>query len=438
MRDPQARLTFGLNHVVRRLTTPLPSGHVLNTDIAQVWVKDQQLIPFEWLSSLSLQSPRVPFVTSPEEWCNAQLYDAAQLTLLLLEQANGKQADLKDASAWNVIFQGCKPVFCDLTSFEPLQTKTWWAAGQFVRHFISPLWLATATGLQAKDIFRMSRDGAMPEMVRDTIGWRRFMSRCWPLVAAANGGSAPATKEEGISAAEVKAFRQRLVASLRWMMLAVKPRQSKLTPWAAYTEQRDHYSAKALDAKRVQVAKWLEQLRPTWTLDLGCNSGEFTQLALDAGSKVIAVDGDHDAVQALYRKHAESNSVYPVVAFLDDIHSGRGWAGTEHAGLANRLVKSADMVMMLALVHHLCIAAAIHLEQVARFAAACTRRWLVVEWLEPRDPQVILLCSQRKRNPAEFDVQRQRQAFLDAGFVVLGEIVLPQDTRRLALLEIRA
>ena len=437
MRDPQARLTFRPNHVLRLLTNPLPPDNVLLRDIAQVWVKDQQLIPFELLSSLELQSPRVPFVTSPEEWCNAQLYDAARLTLLLLEQANGNQADLKDASAWNVIFQGCRPIFCDLTSFETLQTKAWWAAGQFVRHFISPLWLATRTGLQARDVFRMSRDGAQPELVRNTLGWHRFLSRCWPLVAAANGGNAPDIKENVMSATEVTAFRQRLIASMRWMLQGVKPLATKSTPWATYTEQRGHCTAQALDAKRVQVAQWLGQLRPTWTLDLGCNSGEFTQLALDAGSKVIAIDGDHDAVQALYRKHAESNDVYPVIALLDDIHSGRGWAGTVHTGLVNRLAKSADMVMMLALVHHLCISAAIPLGQVASFAAACTRRWLVVEWLEPFDPQVILLCSQRKRKPAEFDVQRQTQAFLDAGFIVLSQIVLPQGTRHLALLEKR-
>jgi hypothetical protein len=183
------------------------------------------------------------------------------------------------------------------------------------------------------------------------------------------------------------------------------------------------------------VAQWLTKLQPAWTLDLGCNSGEFSQLALDVGSQVIALDGDHDAVQAMYVHHAGQRKLYPVLASLDDIHSGRGWAGVEHTGLAKRLNGCADVVLMLALIHHLSIAGAVHLEQVADFAAACTRRWLVVEWLEPSDPQVQQLCAQRRRNVNEFAVDSQRQAFIDAGFELRQEVTLPQGYRHLALLE---
>lgn len=432
MRDPQASLILGTDRVIRRLYVELPAHHPLHSPLAHKWVADGWLMPYEWLGSQQLSSPRIPFVSSPEEWCDAQLYAAAQLTLNLLERANAAGADLKDASAWNVIFDGCRPVFCDLTSLEPLQTHAWWAAGQFVRHFVSPLWLARTTGLQARDVFRMSRDGAMPDLVRDTLGWRRFLSRCWPLVAQA---------KSQVDASRVKAahagtprYRQQLVSSLRWMLEGVKPATEHRTTWGQYTTQRDHYTSAALEAKRQQVAQWLQQLKPDWTMDLGSNSGEFSQLALDAGSRVIALDGDHDAVQAMYRQHAGNPNINPLLASLDDVHAGRGWAGQEHAGLAQRLTACADMVMMLALIHHLSIAAAVHLRQVARFAAGCTRRWLVVEWLEPTDPQVQLLCTQRQRDPHFFSVDKQRMAFVDAGFDVIVEYKIPNSCRLLALL----
>jgi hypothetical protein len=233
-------------------------------------------------------------------------------------------------------------------------------------------------------------------------------------------------------------YRRHLVASLRWMLEGVRPRAARHTVWGQYTRERDHYTASALQAKREQVAQWLTALKPDWTLDLGCNTGEFSQLALDAGSRVIALDGDHGAVQAMYLQHADTGRLYPVLASLDDIHSGRGWAGVEHSGLAQRLSDCADMVMMLALLHHLCIAGAVHVEQVAKFAASCTRRWLVVEWLEPTDPQVQKLCAQRRRQPEEFSVASQRQAFLEAGFVLRQELPLPQGQRHLALLEKKA
>ena len=76
-----------------------------------------------------------------------------------------------------------------------------------------------------------------------------------------------------------------------------------------------------------------------------------------------------------------------------------------------------------------------HLELVARFAATCTRRWLVVEWLEPSDPQVQQLCAQRRREPNEFALEVQRKAFMGAGFALRQEVTLPGGQRILALLE---
>jgi SAM-dependent methyltransferase len=416
------------------LIEKLTEHHPLHSAIAKQWVADRLLIPFEWQDECKLVSPRVPFVSSPEEWCDAQLLDAAILTLTLLECANESGADLKDASAWNVIFKGCHPVFCDLTSFETLQTHVWWAAGQFVRHFISPLWLARTTGLQARDMFHISRDGVLPEVVRNTLGWRRFLSRCWPLVAEAKGGPS-VFGVPGIACVNTPQYRRKLVTSLRWMLDGVKPRMSRQTVWGHYTDQRSHYTSPALQAKRELVMQWLTHLKPDWTLDLGCNSGEFSQLAIDVGSRVIALDGDHDAVQTLYLKNRGNDRIYPVLASLDDIHAGRGWGGDEHKGLSQRLNGSADVVLMLALIHHLSISAAVHMDEIARFAASCTRRWLIIEWLEPSDPQVQQLCSQRRRKPDEFAVARQRKAFVDAGFVLREEVPLPQEQRYLALLE---
>ncbi|WP_176785825.1 hypothetical protein [Propionivibrio dicarboxylicus] len=392
------------------------------------------LISFDWLDQRCLCSPRIPFVTSPEEWCGAQLFDAACLTLDLLERANGVDADLKDASAWNVIFDGCKPVFCDLTSLEPMRTHAWWAAGQFVRHFISPLWLARTTGMESRDVFRMFREGAQPEFVRETLGWRRFLSRCWPLVVDGNSQSAD-SGQLGPAHVRTPIYRRRLITSLRWMLDSVRPLSKCSTLWSRYTSDRNHYSAIALKEKREQVAQWLVRLCPSWSLDLGCNSGEFSQLALDVGSKVIALDGDHDAVQSMYLQRRNNLALFPVLARLDDIHSGRGWGGEEHPGLMQRLQSCADVVLMLALLHHLAVSAAVSLENVAHFAAACSRRWLIVEWLAPTDSQLLQLCAQRCRNADDFSLDKQRQAFLSAGFKLQEEISLSGGHRILALLE---
>ena len=220
MRDPQARLEFTEKLVFRHLLQNLPENHVLFSDVANEWVQENLLIEFTWRSTHLLESPRIAFVTSPEEWSNQQFYDAALLTLQLLEKANLANSDLKDASAWNIIFDGCKPKFCDLTSFTPLDEKNWWAGGQFVRHFISPLWLARENGFQARDFFRISRDGVLPEIVQKALGLRRFFSRCWPLVASAQSKAIP-TKNSETSKEDILIFRKQLLISLNWMYLLI-------------------------------------------------------------------------------------------------------------------------------------------------------------------------------------------------------------------------
>ncbi|MFT7721724.1 MAG: hypothetical protein QM788_02665 [Roseateles sp.] len=78
------------------------------------------MVDFEIVDERTVSARRVPFVSLPPEWCDLQLFQAAEFTLRLRREAVEAGGDLKDASAWNVIFDGGRPVFCDLLSFEPL------------------------------------------------------------------------------------------------------------------------------------------------------------------------------------------------------------------------------------------------------------------------------------------------------------------------------
>jgi hypothetical protein len=99
-----------------------------------------------------------------------------------------------------------------------------------------------------------------------------------------------------------------------------------------------------------------------------------------------------------------------------------------------RLEGAADLVLMLALIHHLAIGAAIPLEDVARFAYRCSRDALVLEVLNEDDPQLVSLCRQRRREPAEFGAACQRTAFEAAGFRVEADERLDGAARSLLLL----
>jgi len=437
MRDPEAGLVLGEMKVTRQLRDPLPDGHFLRSKLAIRWVQEGRLVAYEHTSERTLQAPRLPFVSQPTEWCDAQLHDAARFTLDLQSEAVSAGFDLKDASAWNVLFDGTKPVFCDLLSFVPLADRAWWAAGQFSRHFLLPLAVARLKALQARSAFLVSRDGMHPDDARRILGAGRFLTRYWPAMAGGRAQAAIAPVAAGDSLRRIASYRQGLHTTLSWMLDGARSRPKRPSVWADYRDERAHYPDGSVERKRQVVQAWLGRTRPGWVLDLGCNTGEFSQMAVESGARVIALDGDHEAVQALYRSQLGSKSIHPIVATLDDLSGGRGWGGVEHPGLADRLAAQSDMVLMLALVHHLMVSSAIPVEAVAGFVRRCTRRYAVVEWIDEGDPQMLLLCAQRQRQVAEFGIERQRSAFISAGFEVLEEVALTPGTRRLALLELR-
>lgn len=438
MRDPAGKLEFHDKTVIRVLHRRSAADDWLHSQLAREWCSRGDMVAFELIDDLTIHAPRLPFVSQPSEWCDAQLFDAAKLTLALQEEAVASGFDMKDASAWNVIFDGCRPVFCDLLSFEKLTLKQWWAAGQFSRHFLLPLLLSRRRGFCGYESFLCWRDGVPEVSARAMLGPSRFLTRYWPLMARGSGIPEDATSRDQqppAPAGAVLAFRKSLNGSLRWMLSGVDPASAprRRTVWRDYVERRPHYTDADLQAKRQTIEQWLRSTMPSWVLDLGCNSGEFSRIALDTGASVVAVDLDHGAIERLYR--AELPRLYPLLVRLDDLQGGRGWAGREHPGLSQRLHQHTDLVMILALIHHLAIGAAVPLSAIAGFAASCSRRWCVVEVLAPDDPQVRSLCDQRRRSTEDFSIDHQLQAFGSVGFTVRARVRLPSGYRELVLLE---
>lgn len=442
MRDPAAQLIMEAERVVRRLHAPMDDRHFLKSKLAQQWCERGDLIDFEILDDQTVAARRLPFVTQPHEWCDMQLHQAASLTLRLQREAVAAGYDLKDASAWNVIFDGCRPVFCDLLSFELLSSRAWRAAGQYARHFLLPLLVSRRRGLSVDRTFIAWRDGMPEEVARRLIGPSRFATRYWPLMSSPRRAQDPASATPSDSRSadtdSLRRFRASLATTLEWMLDGVAPTRKgdRPTVWGGYVEERPHYSDEALSEKRQVIQRWMHERQPRAVLDLGCNSGEFSRMAVAVGARVIAVDGDAGAVRRLCQEPLPA--LHPVLAPLDDLTGGRGWAGREFPGLPERLDQVADMTLVLALLHHLAIAAAVPLQAIADFVGRTSTRWVVVEWLSPADIQVRSLCERFARSPDDFSLDRQREAFERAGWSELDTVPLPGGSRVLALLTRRA
>lgn len=418
--------------VRRSLYQPLPPEHFLSGELAISLVSTGHLVPYHFASDTEIIAPRIPFVSYPYEWCNAQFFDAAELMLTLSETALRDNFELKDASAWNVIFDGCNPMFCDHLSFQKIRDRRWWALAQYVRHFILPLCLAKYRQLNASASFALGRDGISPDQARGVMGLWRFATRYWILMLKLRTvGTAP--NSHGSSTG--KSNHKNLYGILRWLLDGVRNLRFTSSTWINYTTERSHYTSDAISEKYRVVKAWLAARPPSWVIDLGCNTGEFSKLAASGGAKVVAIDLDHESVQSLYLS-SKGQAIYPVVANFDDLYGGRGWAGREFPGLFDRLHQRADMLLMLAVVHHLAISSAIPYTVIAETAAKLTTCFLIIELLEETDPLVRELAMQRNRDPAEFSISRQIEAF-DYHFKVIDTVRIPETARQLFLMEKR-
>ena len=443
MRDPAGRLEFDQTSVVRHHCAPLPDTHFLRMAIARHLVETGALVDFEIADEVTTVSPRIPFVTYPEEWTNAQLLDAGRLTLAICDLILPAGFELKDASAWNVLFCGTQPVFCDHLSFQPVAQSQWRAFGQFARHFLLPLCLHRIKNMDARTAFVLNQDGLHPDQARTLFGVGRFLTRYWPLMLAysdtpanrqKHGRQKDKRQKDGARAHGLRQYHRNLYALSEWLLGSLVPRRTIQSHWARYAGERMHYTSEAAQVKRAAVTNWLTELAPAWVVDAGCNTGEFSLLAHAAGASVIAIDQDHDSVQTLYLSHRGERRIYPVVASLADLSGGRGWCGKEFPGLFARLEQLADLVMMLALIHHLAISHSVPYEEIAGLATSLTKRHLILEFIGADDPLVARLCVQRQRRPEEFSLDRQRAAF-SKQFRMVNEVRLPGTCRIVALLE---
>ena len=89
---------------------------------------------------LIVRHKSVPFPSYPNEWCAGMLKDASVCMLDLQIELTRRNLSLKDAHPWNILFDGFKPVFVDLTSIVPLgENSTWPAYDEFCRFCYYPL-----------------------------------------------------------------------------------------------------------------------------------------------------------------------------------------------------------------------------------------------------------------------------------------------------------
>jgi ribosomal protein L11 methylase PrmA len=380
---------------------------------------DPRIVGTERVEDAVLRHERIPFVSYPYEWTFSMLQDAALLQLDLLTAALDLDLTLKDATPYNVQFDGARPVFIDVGAFERLrEDELWVAQRQFSMLYLYPLLLQATKGAGFQGRLRGSIDGITPAEMRSLMSFRDRFRRGYttnvflrarlerrdagdPAAVRAQLGRPGLGKQ--LILANVRKLR-RLVARLAW--------EPPTTVWVSYGEQ----TYTDADARQKDAFVRAVAAERSWPLvwDLGANQGRHARIAAEGAGHVVAIDADQGAVELLYRalRDGGERTILPLTMNLADPSPGLGWRGLERKPLLER--GQPDLVLALALLHHLAIAANVPVREIIDWLASLGAA-LVVEFPTREDPMVRkLLAPKRDGLHADYELEHFERCLHDA------------------------
>jgi len=330
---------------------------------------------------------RIPFVSYPYEWCAVMFRDAGLAYLDWVEKLGGLGFTLRDTHPWNVLFDGCRPVYVDLTSIKPLaENSPYINDDKFYRYYIYPLLLMSEgqermvryllpdyEGISPVDVARLTRKS--PRLSSQSLTQRLASTLARGVPGICRGPLKSAVRSaRGFFEKDSQRYRspldsvQRLKEEITNIPLSVSPdrevnslpRSSRLT-----TEN--------------ELEKIIMELNPCSILTIGKELRGLTELNRRDGISWVCFDGNSNYISRLYDCARERKlPLLPLVIDFTDPTPSRGLASHLSIAAAERL--QCDLVIALGLVSQTVAERRLRFDQIVYGVAQFSRRWLMIDF----------------------------------------------------------
>lgn len=314
---------------------------------------------------LIVRHKNVPFPSYSNEWCAGMLKDASVRMLDLQIELTRQNLSLKDAHPWNILFDGCNPVFVDLTSIVPLRESSAWPAyDEFCRFCYYPLILmchgreriarclmAEYEGVLRSDLSMLPRRFAL-----SPFAFRKVIDRVLKPVRL--------LKKTDTQSSQL-IFLQRLKRDVERINVPQNPRNLSQPSAAEQALQRI-----------------LKRLRPGSVLDIDRRGGRHSIQAARLGSQVVYFGTDNTIVSELYRSaQSEGLNILPLVMDFIKPTPSIGYSGHYTVAATERI--KCDMVLAFSIIEHLVFDRYLNFDLIAEGISSFSNRWAVVEFVPP-------------------------------------------------------
>lgn len=406
-KDPSGFIFQAEGTIYRQVNQSYAAAYdkLMSGGLYQQLVSRKQLISHQELPENITQSPEwyktlqpavVPFISYPYEWSFEQLRDAALLTLSILKTALDHGMILKDATPFNIQFIEGRPVFIDTLSFDTYDhTRPWVAYRQFCQCFLFPLYLEHYLKKDVQKILSVYIEGIPVDVTARLLPWKSNLNLgVWLHVYLQNTVQRGSKKEGGNAVQFQKKKLLDLVSHLESILQRFPEERTYKTTWNNYYDDTI-LSQEYLQEKEKIVRQYVEGLTVRRALDIGANDGYFSKILAASGIPVIATDIDGQCINRLYREVRKKNipNILPLVVDVSNPSPAIGFHNKERAAFFDRI--DTDLVLALALVHHLVIGKNIHLPLVADWLKDIAPR-LIIEFVPKEDEKVKQMLKSRE------------------------------------------
>jgi ribosomal protein L11 methylase PrmA len=223
-----------------------------------------------------------------------------------------------------------------------------------------------------------------------------------------------------------------LVSHLENIIRKLKPNKSSATNWNNYYNQTilgDAY----LQNKSALFNEYIADIHAGSALDIGANDGYFSRILAERNIETIAIDTEAPCINSLYR-HTKSGSYTPVLPLVIDIANpspASGFGHNEQSSFTSRI--NVDLVIALALIHHLAIGKNLPLAMIASYFASLAPT-LIIEFVPKEDEKLVHMLSTREDIFEDYTTDNFEQQFL-SHFEIIKRTVIPGTARVLYLMK---
>jgi ribosomal protein L11 methylase PrmA len=185
-----------------------------------------------------------------------------------------------------------------------------------------------------------------------------------------------------------------MLDGLSLIIKGLKRQSARSSVWSDYTTTSS-YSAQEFELKRSFVERYVGATRPKMLLDIGCNTGSYSEIALKSGAGyIVGIEQDPAAADLAFQRGVDNKlNFLPLVLDLADPSPAQGWASQERRSFSNRC--SFDGMIALAVEHHLAIGRNIPLDMLIDHMVGLAPTG-VIEFVPKSDPQTQRLLSLRE------------------------------------------